>query len=81
MASNESATREAAYYKWLEAGGPAGEDLRFWLEAEREQDEGETSQDVDKASEDSFPASDPPAGSVSTVGSAPRRAVQVAGKP
>lgn len=31
---DEQAVRERAYYKWLEAGRPDGEDERFWFEAE-----------------------------------------------
>lgn len=31
-----SQVEEMAYYRWLYAGCPAGEDLRFWLEAELE---------------------------------------------
>lgn len=78
MASNEATTREAAYYKWKKAGEPDGDGVQFWLEAEREQNQGETSDDdfIEQALQDSFPASDPPAGPVSTVGSAPRRAVR-----
>jgi Protein of unknown function (DUF2934) len=32
----EQAIREAAYRKWEQAGRPEGDDLAFWLEAERE---------------------------------------------
>ena len=28
--------RNAAYFKWVEAGRPAGQDVEFWLEAEEE---------------------------------------------
>ena len=28
--------REAAYYRWERAGKPEGDELAFWLEAERD---------------------------------------------
>jgi hypothetical protein len=28
--------RVAAYHKWVAAGSPPGDDMRFWFEAERE---------------------------------------------
>jgi hypothetical protein len=31
-----AAVAEAAYYKWLAAGQPQGQDLEFWLSAEHE---------------------------------------------
>ncbi len=33
---SEELVRLRAYQKWEVAGKPAGQDLRFWLEAERE---------------------------------------------
>ena len=36
MPRNDDAVRETAYYLWQQAGEPAGESLRFWLEAEEE---------------------------------------------
>lgn len=35
-ASREQAIREIAYSKWEQAGGPIGDGLNFWLEAEQE---------------------------------------------
>lgn len=32
------AIRTRAYYKWVEAGCPPGDGIRFWLEAESERD-------------------------------------------
>jgi len=71
-ASREDVER-AAYEKWEAAGRPEGREMEFWLEAERECEscssqgkkmnsgEPKRSKDaIDAASEDSFPASDPP---------------------
>lgn len=33
---SEDRIRLAAYFRWEQAGCPAGEDERFWLEAEQE---------------------------------------------
>jgi hypothetical protein len=70
MVMNEDVVRDAAYRKWQEAGEPAGDGVQFWLEAEQEcgcnSPEG-AEEAFDEASEESFPASDPPArSSVST---------------
>jgi hypothetical protein len=35
-ANTQEQIRVAAYYKWLQAGKPAGNDLDFWRDAERE---------------------------------------------
>lgn len=55
--------REAAYRRWEEAGRPGGDGVEFWLEAERYY-HAQLSYSFDvvqEASEESFPASDPPA--------------------
>lgn len=66
--------REAAYFKWEAAGCRCGDGSKFWLDAEREylqlhampapSGEGDR---VQEASEESFPASDPPARSISPL--------------
>jgi hypothetical protein len=63
--------RQIAYQKWEAAGRPDGEEMRFWLESEREylnqpkdkrpRDVSEEQDQIQEASEQSFPASDPPA--------------------
>lgn len=51
---NDRATsiRELAYHHWKEAGEPQGEDLRFWLEAEKEQQDFDASEAADDSLED-----------------------------
>lgn len=51
--------RETAYELWEKEGRPEGRDHDFWLEAEKIVD-GEETDAVDRESEESFPASDPP---------------------
>ena len=55
--------REAAYHLWERAGRPGGDELEFWLEAEREflGQQPNAVDVVQEASEESFPASDSPA--------------------
>lgn len=35
-APTDDEVRVAAYHKWVAAGCPPGDDMRFWFEAERE---------------------------------------------
>jgi hypothetical protein len=60
--------RKTAYYKWLSAGGNECDGTQFWLDAEKEYLAAHAMPDpsgdgdiVQEASEESFPASDPPA--------------------
>lgn len=67
----EQLIRESAYLKWERKGKPDDHALDFWLEAEREQlgKNAKMKDDVEGASEESFPASDPPARTpISSVG-------------
>ena len=64
MVMNEDVVRDTAYRKWQEAGEPVGDGVQFWLEAEQEcgcNGQECTEEAIDEASEESFPASDPPA--------------------
>lgn len=53
-------TRNRAYELYLERGGAPGFEFEDWLTAERQIVESEDAM-IDEASEESFPASDPPA--------------------
>ena len=56
----EERIRRRAYALYLERGSKPGSDLDDWLQAEEEMRRA-TEQAIDEASEESFPASDPPA--------------------
>lgn len=60
---SEDEIRERAHRIWMEEGCPHGRDVENWEQArqelEREASEGVSSNDLDKALADSFPASDP----------------------
>ncbi len=53
----EARIRLRAYHIWLAAGCPEGADRQHWHEAEQQE---AADDEVETASEDSFPASDPP---------------------
>jgi post-segregation antitoxin (ccd killing protein) len=57
--TNEQEVRECAYALWEEAGSPEGQEMEFWQRARELIAKRNGHADVDGASEDSFPASDP----------------------
>jgi hypothetical protein len=59
--SLEERIRQRAYEIHLRRGGAAGSDRDDWLQAEREILRAQQENAIDEASEESFPASDPPA--------------------
>jgi len=64
FAEQQHEIRRNAYFLWEAAGRPAGRDWEFWLDAEQDllrERAGRPAPDpVQEASEESFPASDPP---------------------
>lgn len=59
----EEKQRELAYQLWEKAGRPAGREEEFWRQAEESLANADKrivpNDDVDRSSDDSFPASDP----------------------
>jgi hypothetical protein len=60
MQTHEERVRQRAYELYLDRNGNRGSALEDWLQAEEEVRVAEDAA-VDEASEESFPASDPPA--------------------
>jgi hypothetical protein len=60
QSSLEERIRQRAYELYLQRGNQPGSDLDDWLQAEKEIRQAEE-EAIDEASEESFPASDPPA--------------------
>jgi hypothetical protein len=60
MQTHEERVRQRAYELYLDGNGDRGSALEDWLQAEEEVRAAEDAA-VDEASEESFPASDPPA--------------------
>lgn len=56
---DEQEIRECAYRLWEEAGSPEGREHEFWLRGKELLAKRKGHVDVDAASEQSFPASDP----------------------
>ena len=59
--SLEERIRRRAYELYVERGSQSGSELGDWLQAEEEMRRAKEEAAVDEASEESFPASDPPA--------------------
>lgn len=55
----EQEIRERAYSLWQMAGSPEGREEEFWIKAKEQLIKENGTMDVDEASEQSFPASDP----------------------
>jgi Protein of unknown function (DUF2934) len=59
--SLEERIRQRAYELYLQRGNQSGLEIDDWLQAEEEIRRAEEEEAIDEASEESFPASDPPA--------------------